>query len=539
MGEHSEILVVRPVYARWNVGVADLPYRPWWYSYPSAVHDLSALNAAVERMREDVYSNSFVPWKFYAKDQVFEPNLTEDRTYIHVISLEQSRTSTTTSSDESYTLTISEDGHVSITFVHPLGGIRALSTLTQLFYKHSEANVGVYTPYAPLAVEDAPAFAHRGLNLDISRNIITPREVMRTIEALAFNKFNRLHLHTSDAQSWPLEIPALPDLASKGAYHEDQIWSVADLHEVQNFGSYRGVEVYLEIDMPGHTASVHAAYPDLIESYNRQPWPDFSAQPCAGQLKLHYQPVTDFITTLLNDLLPRTAPFSPLFHLGGDEVYARAYDMSPFELKPHLQSFIDHAISLVHSHSLTPVVWEEHLLDFNLSLPSDTIVQVWRASMNENRSALAEVVGRGHRALFGAYTHWYLDCGHGGWRDPDPKNPDSPVKSPYLDYCGPLKNWREVYDYDPLADIPKSQRHLVVGGEVHMWAEQTDGANLDNNLWPRVSAAGEVLWRGKGVVSEDVTRRLAEMREWLVASGIAAGPVQVTWCLMNPGNCMQ
>lgn len=137
---------------------------------------------------------------------------------------------------------------------------------TQIFYKHSKANVGVYTPYAPLAVEDAPTLAHRGLNLNISRNVITPKEVMRTVEASAFNKFNRLHLHASDAQSWPLEIPSLPDLASKGAYRDDQIWSVADLHEVQNFGSYRGVEVYLEIDMPGHTASVHAALPDLIKS---------------------------------------------------------------------------------------------------------------------------------------------------------------------------------------------------------------------------------------------------------------------------------
>lgn len=25
-----------------------------------------------------------------------------------------------------------------------------------------------------------------------------------------------------------------------------------------------------------------------------------------------------------------------------------------------------------------------------------------------------------------------------------------------------------------------------------MWAEQTDGVNLDNNLWPRVAAAGEI-----------------------------------------------
>ena len=538
MGELAKVLAVRRLHAHGIVSVANPVHRPWWYSFPFVVHDLSALNAAVERMREDVYAHSFVPWNFYPKNQVFEPNPTEERTYIYVISLEQSRP-TTTSSNESYTLTISEDGHVSITFPHPVGGIRALSTFTQLFYKHSKPNAGLYTPYAPLAVDDAPAFAHRGLNLDISRNIITPKDVMRTIEALAFNKFNRLHLHASDAQSWPLEIPALPALAAKGAYREDQIWSVADLREVQSFGSHRGVEVYLEIDMPGHTASVHAAYPDLIESYNRQPWPDFSAQPCAGQLKLDYPPVTDFITTLLRDLLPRTAPFSSLFHLGGDEVYAKAYDMSPSALRPYLQSFIDHAFSVVHSYSLTPIVWEEHLLDFNLTLPSDTIVQVWRAGLNNNRSALADVVGRGHKALFGAHTHWYLDCGHGGWIDPDPRNPDSPVKSPYLDYCGPLKNWREVYSYDPLADIPKSQQHLVLGGEVHMWAEQTDGVNLDNNLWPRVSAAGEVLWRGNGVVSEEVTRRLAEMREWLVASGVAAGPVQVTWCLMHPGNCRQ
>ena len=101
-------------------------HRPWSHSFPSAVHDLSALNAAVERMRENVFSQFFVPWKFFAKDQVFEPNLKEDRTYITTISLEQIRSSTTTSSDESYTLTVSEDGHVIITFSHPLGGIRAL-----------------------------------------------------------------------------------------------------------------------------------------------------------------------------------------------------------------------------------------------------------------------------------------------------------------------------------------------------------------------------------------------------------------------------
>lgn len=493
-------------------------------------------------MRKDIVSGCFAfePWKFHPKNASFEPTDSHDRILIEVIEFQHVRYPVAEqTSDEAYRLSLSETGDVVLSFMHPLGGLRALTTFSQLFYKHSDENLALtpYSPHVPLIISDFPAFKHRGLNLDISRNIITPPEVMRTIEALAFNKFNRLHLHASDAQSWPLEIPALPDLAVKGSYHPSQIWTVEDLQEVQTFGAYRGVQVYLEIDMPGHTASIHAAYPDLLQSYNRQPWPEFSAQPCAGQFKLDYPPVLDFTETLLNDLLPRVSPFSSLFHIGGDEVNAKAYDMKPAELKPHLQSFVNHALQVVRNHSLTPIVWEEHVLDFNLTFPAETIVQIWRANTKSGRSALAEVVERGHQALFGPYNHWYLDCGHGGWLDPDLDNPESLVRAPYLDYCGPYKNWREIYAYEPLKDIPKGQQHLVLGGEVHMWGEQTDGMNLDNNLWPRVAAAGEVLWKGKGEVSEDVTRRLAMMRERLVAKGFAAGPVQVTWCLMNPGNC--
>ena len=70
-----------------------------------------------------------------------------------------------------------------------------------------------------------------------------------------------------------------------------------------------------------------------------------------------------------------------------------------------------------------------------------------------------------------------------------------------------------------------------------MWAEQTDGINLSRILWSRVANAREVVWSGKGVVSEEVTRRLAKMREWLAASDISARLVQVMWCLRNTGNC--
>ena len=65
MGYPSQVLVVRPLHTPWTVSAVDNIHRPWWYSYPSDVHDLSALNAAIERMRADLLSHSFVPWKFH------------------------------------------------------------------------------------------------------------------------------------------------------------------------------------------------------------------------------------------------------------------------------------------------------------------------------------------------------------------------------------------------------------------------------------------------------------------------------------------
>ena len=493
----------------------------------------------VRNFRRRLSSCTFVPWKFHARKEKFEPDPTSIETnFIRRIRVQRAPWSMVNGAEEAYALEINEEGEALIQVHSRLGTIHAFNTLVQLFYRHSDTEKVYYTNLVPLKIEDAPTFRHRGLNLDISRNIITPEDVKRTIKGLAFNKFNRLHLHASDAQSWPLEIPSMPELAAEGAYYASQIWTVSDLRDVQSFGMRQGVEVYVEIDMPGHTGSIHPSHPDLLTSFNRKPWDKFSPQPPAGQLKLANKEVDDFVALLLRDLLPRSRPFSDLFHLGGDELPAAAWDMSPSEVRPLLQAFLDHAVNVTQSYGITPVIWEEHVLDYNLTLPENAIIQAWRGSKPDRHSSLAQLVTRGHQALFGSNDHWYLDCGHGGWVDPDPTNPQSPIRSPYLDYCSPMKNWREVLSYKPLDDIPSELHYLVQGGELHLWAEQTDSMNLDRNLWPRVAAAAPVLWNGEGKVGENSTRGLADMRERLNAMGIAAEPVTVTWCLMNPGNCV-
>ncbi|KAI4169535.1 MAG: hypothetical protein LQ343_005615 [Gyalolechia ehrenbergii] len=497
-------------------------------------------------MKHNVLGRSFVPRKFYPRGAQFEPALDDAKLYIERLVIEddlQNNLGDLERQDksEAYTIEVLGDGEVLIKIASPLGGLHALETFAQLFFAHSTPSSGSYTPYAPVLIKDNPTFEHRGLNLDMSRNWISPADVKRTIEAMAANKLNRLHLHASDAQSWPLEIPALPDLALKGAYSPAQIWHTEDLEAVQLHGTYFGVQVFIEIDLPGHTTSIGNAYPHLVTAID-VPWPEYALEPPSGQLRLNFSEVPPFIQTLLDDLLSRTSHHSSLFHLGGDEVNLNAYLLDPTVksstrqvLQPLLQAFIDHVISIATKYSLTVIMWEEMVLDWNLNLPQNVIVQTWRGS---DDNAIGLILDKGYRTLFGSNAHWYLDCGHGWFVDPEPSNHGSPIRPPYLDHCSPYKNWRHIYAYDPVAEISQSQRHLVLGGEAHLWGELTDSVNLDGMLWPRVAAAAEVMWSAPGKKPEEsTTRRLADMRERLVMQGVGAGVVQMEWCLRYQGGC--
>ena len=321
--------------------------------------------------------------------------------------------------DESYTLSVTEDGQVIITSVTSIGILWALETLTQLFYTSSGG--GVYTPSSPVSIIDAPLFPHRGLNMDVSRNYYDPSDIQRTIDALSYNKLNRLHIHITDAQSWPLEIPALPELAEDGAYQRGLSYSPSIISGIQQYGAYRGVQVFLEIDMPGHTSSIALAYPDLITAFNVQPgWDTYSAEPPTGQLKLNSPEVDNFLTTLWGDLLPRVSPYTSYFHTGGDEVNANAYLLDEgvksndsSVLQPLLQKFLDFNHDKIRAAGLAPVVWEEQLLQWNLTLGSDVVVQTWLSD-----ESVARTVNLGHKALVGNYELWVqssnlgmkLDC---------------------------------------------------------------------------------------------------------------------------------
>jgi hexosaminidase len=370
----------------------------------------------INRAFKTIFSDKFTPWKLHPRNQLasFEPAASDTKTFIKTLSITQTLVDNSSSFkpvagqlDESYTLTVGEDGFASIVGASYVGILRALETFTQLFYLHSSKS-GIYSNLCPVKIIDKPKFPHRGLNLDVSRNWFPKSDILRTIDALAWNKFSRLHLHMTDSQSWPLDIPALPELSQEGAYQTGLSYSPKDLDEIQTYAVYRGIEVIVEFDMPGHTAAIGLGYPSLVAAFNAQPWNNYCAEPPCGTLKLNSSAVNTFLQKLLGDIIPRVSPYSTYFHTGGDEVNSNAYLLDETVnsnlssvLTPLLQKFVDRNHEQLRGAGLTPIVWEEMLLDWHLNLGDDVVIQTWLSE-----DSLSQVTASGHKALFGNYESW-------------------------------------------------------------------------------------------------------------------------------------
>lgn len=310
---------------------------------------------------------------------------------------------------DAYMLDLKNDNSVHIIACHADGAGYAMTTLTQLFFRHTAGRS--YTTMAPFHIADAPRYVHRGLNLDVARSFYPVANIIRTIEAMADNKMNRLHLHITDSQAWPLEVPGMEELAGKGAYGPQMTYSVEDLELIISTGYLRGIKVYLEIDMPGHTASIYHSHPELIAAYNVRPdWMSVAAEPPSGNMKLNSTAVQSFTQTLLKSVLEMSLPLTYYypFHTGGDEIKFDAYRYddtlqtdNPDVIRNQLQAFIDPVHQQIRHLSYQPVVWEEMLLKYNLTLGNDVIVQTW-LGLNSTR----KVVEAGHEVIVSDSDYW-------------------------------------------------------------------------------------------------------------------------------------
>lgn len=380
----------------------------------SALTSVEIVKAGVSRALNNIFNDNFIPWMLVPRNQLssYEPSLNSSSGTVSCLDIVLTSNITkfqpsATDVDESYNLTISDAGDATLSAYSTNGVLHGLETFSQLFYQHSSGN-DWYLVNAPIEIQDKPVYPWRGLMLDTARHWFPVADIKRTIRALSYSKLNKLHIHVTDSQSWPIEIPSIPELTEKGAYSPFSTYSPDDISSIQEYGIYHGVDVYFEIDMPGHIGVVGEAFPDLVVAYDAQPYTWYCAQPPCGALRLNDSAVDDFLGTLFDDVLPRVAPYTAYWHTGGDELNANDSSLDPTLqtndtsiLQPLLQDFIDTQHARIRDAGLNPLVWEEIPTTWNVTLGSDVVVQSWLGG-----TAVPDLATSGQKVIDSNYNYW-------------------------------------------------------------------------------------------------------------------------------------
>ncbi|WVQ81171.1 hypothetical protein IAT38_003293 [Cryptococcus sp. DSM 104549] len=437
---------------------------------------------------------------------------------------------------EAYTLDIPLKGEATIRARGALGAFRGLTSFEGVFYTLGGE---VYAPHAPYKIEDKPAFEWRAVLLDTSRNYFSVPSLLKILDTMATVKLNVFHWHITDSNSWPLDLAAYPELARLGAYSPSEVYTEADVRMIVQYAGERGIDVLLELDTPGHTASIAPSHPSHVACFEATPFKSFAHQPPAGQLRFADKAVTAWTAGLLESVAGLGA--GKYFSTGGDEINMNCMltdKHTTASLKANnwsIDDALDHFTAVTHAPirkaGKTPVVWQEMVLDHGKmpSLGNDTIVDIWVNSADARR-----VLDKGYRIVHASADYFYLDCGQGGWIGMEGGG-DS--------WCDPLKSWARMYSFDPYQGVKDDERHLIVGGQTSLWAEQTDETNLEPTLWPRAAALAEVFWSGpsadgKPRSSIAALPRMHDIRYRMVAQGVRAAPLQPHWCALRPDTCV-
>ena len=152
--------------------------------------------------------------------------------------------------------------------------------------------------------------------VDTARYFLPLNALRRQIDGPSFSRMNVLHWHITDAQSTPYDSVAFPKF-KQGAFHPGLTYTAADVAGVVEYARVRGVQVLLEVDMPGHNYAFAIACPELIVNCTAM-YPLETEFWCSSHALYRGDIMCDFIRKLLTELtavIPDTH-----FHIGGDEV---------------------------------------------------------------------------------------------------------------------------------------------------------------------------------------------------------------------------
>ncbi len=406
---------------------------------------------------------------------------------------------------EAYSINVSSDG-ILVWAVAPEGIYRATRTLLKSVGTEKTSSV----EFPSAEVSDWPRFGYRGLMLDVSRHFSDVEMVKRTIDMLALHQLNIFHWHLTDDQGWRIEIKSHPELTEIGAWRDDTVvgrylggtdyptdgkrhggfYTQEQIREIVAYAKERYIEIIPEIDLPGHTSAVLAAYPQLgcedkeYKVANR--WGVIRDVLCAGN------PAS---LDLFKDIMDEVCELFPgkYIHLGGDECVKERWkacpkcqkkikelglkDGSRYSKEDYLQSwFMGEVASFVQSKGKRVIGWDEILEGVPMD---DSVIMSWRGT--EGGITAARM---GHDVVMTPTSDMYFD--------------QSQTLASQLEEIpvGGFINVMKVYSYEPLpASLTPDQQKHILGCQANVWCEYMPEERIRQyQMLPRLAALSEVQW---------------------------------------------
>lgn len=390
-------------------------------------------------------------------------------------------------SGEAYRLTVTDTGTV-IHAASEHGVVWALASLYQLMKAGSIPMCQIY---------DQPKYGHRGLSLDCARHYFPVAVVEQIIDQISLVKMNVLHWHLTDDQAWRIETRAFPKLhETSGDYYTQK-----EIREIVEYARIRGIEVVPEIELPGHTTGILAAYPEY-GCFGKK----VSLATAGGVYPVILCAGKEAVFAMIEELLDEICPLFPSkrFHIGGDEVLKSEWDKCPDCRKrmekegipdtERLQGYFTSRVArILKKHGKHIICWNDALKAADM--PKDIQIQYYSPDCPES---MMKYCAEGGRFLYSDTYSLYFDYPHGM----------IPLKKVY--HCSP-RIGRKSY----------AGAEGMMGLEACLWTEHIHTAEqLGRHLFPRVYAAAEAAWTEK-LHYADFKKRIAPLADNAFKAGLA------------------
>ena len=369
--------------------------------------------------------------------------------------------------------------------------------------------------FTSVIIEDTPRFGYRGMMLDVSRHFMPLSFIKKFIDIIAMHKMNTFHWHLSDDQGWRIEIKKYPKLTSIGSKRTETVaghilkspislrirkdvqeydgiphegyYTQEEIKEVVAYASERFITIIPEIDLPGHTSSLIAAYPEYGSSDK-----NIGVKTIWGIQEDIIKP-NENTFNFLKDVFTEIADLFPsqYIHIGGDEANKKQWIESgevqeimknlELENEAQLQSyFISRMEKILNSLNKKIIGWDE-IIQGGLN-PNATIMS-WRGVEGGITAAKA-----GNYAIMTPTSHCYFDYYQR-------KSSDEPLA------IGGFTPLQKVYEFEPIPkELDLNQSSKILGAQGNLWTEFIKTPEqVEYMIVPRMTALSEVVWSKRKV----------------------------------------